>query len=79
MDCREKEARWGYEDEQLDLGLDKWDVDIENLEKPIDVPCFLLSKSWVEEREDVVENGAVMRTKLLEKCGGLAFADFEKS
>ena len=75
-DCQAKEARWGDEDEQIDLGLDKWDVDIENLKKSIDVPRCLF-KAWVEEWEDVKENGAVMRTKLLEKYGGLVFDDID--
>ena len=47
-ECKIKDACWGDEDEQLDLGLDKWDVDIENLKKPIDVPRCLF-KSWVDE------------------------------
>ena len=34
-DCLSKDACWGDEDEQFELGLLKWGVDVEELKKPV--------------------------------------------
>jgi hypothetical protein len=36
-----------------------------------------LFKCWVEDWENVMDNGAVMRTRLLKKYGGMVFDDID--
>lgn len=74
-DCLSRDACWGDEDEQFELGLMKWGVDLEGLKKPLG-PRRLF-KCWIEEWEDVKDNSAVMRTKLLAKYGGMMFDDVD--
>ena len=74
-DCLSKDACWGDEDEQFELGLLKWGVDVEELKKP--VGPRRLFKCWVEDWENVMDNGAVMRTRLLNKYGGMVFDDID--
>lgn len=74
-DCNAPNAVWGEEDEQFELGLEKWGVDLDDLKKPI--RPRRLFKAWVEEWEDVMDKGDVMRTKLLAKYGGLVFDDID--
>ena len=64
---------WDFEDEQFGLSLEKWGVDLEELKKPSG-PRRLF-KCWVEDWENVLDKGDVMRTKLLAKYGGLVFDD----
>ena len=33
-ECISQDAQWGDEDEQFELGLEKWGVDVEDLKKP---------------------------------------------
>jgi len=33
LECDDKNACWGNEDEEFDLGLDKWGVDVDDLNK----------------------------------------------
>eukprot|EP00804_Cyclotella_cryptica_P007041 CCRYP_007148-RA/>CCRYP_007148-RA protein AED:0.41 eAED:0.50 QI:0/0/0/1/0/0/4/0/132 len=66
-DCLSKDACWGDEDEQFELGLLKWGADVEQLKKP----C------WIEDWDNVMDNGAVMRTRLLNKYGGMVFDDID--
>ena len=74
-DCLSKDACWGDEDEQFELGLLKWGVDVEELKKPVGPQR--LFKCWVEDWENVMDNGAVMRTRLLKKYGGMVFDDID--
>jgi hypothetical protein len=74
-DCNAPSEVWGEEDEQFELGLEKWGVDIDDLKKPI--RPRRLFKAWVEEWEDVMDKGDVMRTKLLAEYGGLVFDDID--
>ena len=75
-DCMSPQACWGGDDEQFDLGLEKWGVDVETLKKP--VGPRRLFRCWVEEWENVMDQGAVMREKLLTKYGGLVFDDIDE-
>ncbi|KAL3786759.1 hypothetical protein ACHAW5_002960 [Stephanodiscus triporus] len=54
---------------QFDLGLEKWGVNIEELKKPLGPRRVF--KCWVEDWENVMDKGDVMRTKFLVKYGGL--------
>eukprot|EP00804_Cyclotella_cryptica_P026177 CCRYP_009763-RA/>CCRYP_009763-RA protein AED:0.27 eAED:0.25 QI:0/0/0/1/1/1/3/0/375 len=74
-DCLSKDACWGDEDEQFELGLLQWGVDVEQLKKP--VGPRRLFKCWIEDWENVMDNGAVMRTRLLNKYGGMVFDDID--
>ena len=76
LDCNNKEARWGDEDEQFDLGLEKWNVDTDDLKKPAASPRRRF-RCWIEDWENVLDKGAVMRQKFLEKYGGLVFDDVD--
>eukprot|EP00804_Cyclotella_cryptica_P030914 CCRYP_019747-RA/>CCRYP_019747-RA protein AED:0.40 eAED:0.36 QI:0/0/0/1/0/0/2/0/269 len=68
-----KDACWRDEDEQFELGLLKWGVDVEELKKP--VGPRRLFKCWIEDWENVMDNGWVMRIRLLNKYGGMVFDD----
>jgi hypothetical protein len=46
-DCNAPSAVWGEEDEQFELGLEKWGVDLDDLKKPI--RPHKLFKAWLEE------------------------------
>eukprot|EP00804_Cyclotella_cryptica_P006303 CCRYP_010146-RA/>CCRYP_010146-RA protein AED:0.42 eAED:0.37 QI:0/0/0/1/1/1/3/0/389 len=74
-DCLSKDACWGDEDEQFEFGLLKWGVDVEQLKKP--VGPRRLFKGWIEDRENVMDNGAVMRTRLLKKYAGMVLDDID--
>ncbi len=74
-DCNSHRACWGSEDEQFDLGLEKWGVDVHAPQKTFG-PRQLF-RCWVEEWENVMDQGAVMREKLLSKYGGLVFDDID--
>eukprot|EP00804_Cyclotella_cryptica_P021183 CCRYP_001490-RA/>CCRYP_001490-RA protein AED:0.45 eAED:0.45 QI:0/0/0/0.66/0.5/0.33/3/0/310 len=50
-----KDACWGDEDEQLELGLLKWGVDVEELKKPVGPQR--LFKCWIKDWENVMDNG----------------------
>ena len=76
-DCKSHRACWGGDDEQFDLGLEKWGVDVEELKKAL-CPRRVF-KCYVEEWENVMDQGAVMREKLLSKYGGLVFDDIDAS
>lgn len=69
------DAVWGDDDEQFDLGLEKWGVDVQELKKPLG-PRRLL-RCWIEDWENVFDQGEVMRVKLLNKYGGLVFDDID--
>ena len=56
-------------------GLLKWGGDVEELKKPVG-PRRLFT-CWVEDWENVMDNGAVMRTRLLNKYGGMVFDDID--
>ena len=64
LECNDKEACRRDEDEAFDLGLDKWGVDVDDLNKVPKAPrrCF---RCRIEDWENVMDKGAVMRTKLL--------------
>eukprot|EP00804_Cyclotella_cryptica_P008222 CCRYP_015153-RA/>CCRYP_015153-RA protein AED:0.20 eAED:0.16 QI:0/0/0/1/1/1/3/0/316 len=74
-DCLSKGACWGEEDEQFELGLLKWGVDVEELKKQ--VGPRRLFKCWIKDWEIVMDNLAVMRTRLLKKYGGMVFDDID--
>ena len=74
-DCLQKQACWGVEDEEFDLGLTKWGIDVEELKAPVGPRRVFCA--WSEDWENVMDNGAVMRTKLLNKYGGLVFDDID--
>ena len=71
-----KEARWGADDEMFDLGLEKWGVDLAALKSPPKLPRRLF-RCYIEDWENVMDRGAVMREKLLQKYGGLVFDDID--
>ncbi|KAL3784370.1 LOW QUALITY PROTEIN: hypothetical protein ACHAW5_005393 [Stephanodiscus triporus] len=73
--CDTPDALWGDDDEQFDLGLEKWGVNIEELKKPLGP--HRVFKCWVEDWENVMDKGDVMRTKFLVKYGGLVFDDID--
>jgi hypothetical protein len=73
--CDTPDALWGDDDEKFDLGLEKWGVNVEELKKPLRG----LFKCWVEDWENVLDKGDVMRTKFLVKYGGLVFDDINDS
>lgn len=75
--CDTPDALWGDDDEQFDLGLEKWGVNIEELKKPLGPRRVF--KCWVEDWENVMDKGDVMRTKFLVKYGGLVFDDIDAS
>lgn len=75
-DCKSPHAIWGSDDEQFDLGLEKWGVDVDSLKKPLG-PRRLF-KCYIEDWENVMDKGAVMRQKLLSKYGGLVFDDIDQ-
>ena len=75
-DCTSHQAVWGDDDEQFDLGLEKWGVDVDSLKKPLG-PRRLF-RCWVEEWENIMDQGAVMREKFLTKYGGLIFDDIDE-
>ncbi len=75
--CTKPEAVWGSDDEQFDLGLEKWGVDVLELKKPLG-PRRLF-KCWVEDWENVMDQGQVMRVRLLNKYGGLVFDDIDSN
>ena len=72
-----EDACWGDKDEQFELGLLKWGVDVEGLKKP--VGPRRLFKCWMEDWENVMDNGAVMRMSLLNKYGGMVFNDIDQN
>jgi hypothetical protein len=72
-----QDACWGDEDEQFELGLLKWGVDVEGLKKSVG-PQRLFN-CWIEDWENVMDNGAVMRTRLLNKYGGMVFDDIDQN
>ena len=68
----------GDDDEQFDMGLvEKGGVNVEELKKPLGPRRVL--KCWVEDWENVMDKGDVMRTKFLVKYGGLVFDDIDAS
>lgn len=75
-DCLQKQACWGVEDEEFDLGLTKWGIDVQELKAPVGPRRVFMA--WSEDWENVMDNGAVMRTKLLNKYGGLVFDDIDE-
>ena len=50
-------------------------MDVEDLKKPAG-PRRVFN-CWVEDWEDVMDHGAVMRTKFLSKYGGMVFDDID--
>ena len=75
--CETPDALWGDDDEQFDLGLEKWGVNVEELKKPLGPRRVF--KCWVEDWENVMDKGDVMRTKFLVKYGGMVFDDIDAS
>jgi hypothetical protein len=73
--CETPDALWGDDDEQFDLGLEKWGVNVEELKKPLGPRRVF--KCWMEYWENVMDKGDVMRTKFLVKYGGLVFDDID--
>ncbi|KAL3780710.1 hypothetical protein ACHAW5_003540 [Stephanodiscus triporus] len=53
--CDTPDALWGDDDEQFDLGLEKWGVNIEELKKPLGP--HRVFKCWVEDWENVMDKG----------------------
>ena len=45
--CETPDALWGDDDEQFDLGLEKWGVNVEELKKPLGPRRVF--KCWVED------------------------------
>lgn len=80
IDCREKGALFGEEDERFDLGLEKFGVDVDALK---DTPTAPLRKfrCWLEEWEKPLlkQNDAVAKMKLLQKYGGLVIRDIDNN
>ena len=76
-DCTSHQAVWGDDDEQFDVGLEKWGVDVDSLKKPLG-PRRLF-RCWVEDWENVMDQGVVMREKFLTKYGGLVFDDIDET
>jgi hypothetical protein len=56
---------------------EKWGVDVQDLKKPSG-PRRLF-KCLVEDWENVMDQGQVMRVKLLNKYGGLVFDDIDNT
>jgi len=52
-------------------------VDVEGLKKP--VGPRRLFKCWIKDWENVMDNGAMMRTRLLNKYGGMVFDDIDQN
>ena len=52
-------------------------MDVQDLKKPLG-PRRLF-KCWVEDWENVMDQGQVMRVKLLNKYGGLVFDDIDSN
>ena len=76
IDCEDKGALWGDEDEQFDLELENFGVDVDQIKNTPTCPKRLF-KCWIEDWEEPLlkTNTGVAKGKLLAKYGGLVFTD----
>ena len=79
-DSEGKRALWGDEDENFDLQLEQFGVNVETIAKKQDPKTpKRLFKCWIEDWEKKIlkKNDAVSKMKLLQKYGGLLMQDID--
>ena len=76
IECSSKNAVWGDDDEQFDLALEQFGVDVSKLH---DTPTCSkrICNCWLEDwkKACIKDKGAVAKHRLLNKYGGLVFTD----
>mmetsp|Transcript_4135 Transcript_4135/g.9385 ORF Transcript_4135/g.9385 Transcript_4135/m.9385 type:complete len:331 (+) Transcript_4135:30-1022(+) len=77
IDAKGKDAMWGDDDLNFDLGLERWGVDVDEL-KEMGVPKRIF-RGWIEdwEKDILKKDDAECEALLLEKYKGLTFYDLD--